>query len=51
MLCSCGQWSDLMVILSALGLVLLVAVVAVGAYWLVNNVNFKQTETEKEDEK
>ena len=40
-----------MVVLSAIGLVLLVAVVAIGAYWLVNNVNFKQTETEKEDEK
>jgi hypothetical protein len=38
-----------MVVLSAIGLVLLVAIVAVGAYWLVNNVNFKQTE--KEDEK
>jgi hypothetical protein len=49
MLCSYGKWSDLMVVLSALGLVLLVAIVAVGAYWLVNNVNFKQTE--KEDKK
>jgi hypothetical protein len=40
-----------MVILSTLGLVVLVAVVAVGAYWLVNNVNFKQTEEDKEDTK
>jgi hypothetical protein len=38
-----------MVILSTLGLIVLVVVVAVGAYWLVNNVNFKQTE--KEDSK
>jgi hypothetical protein len=38
-----------MIVLSAIGLVLLVAVVAIGAYWLVNNVNFKQAE--KEDEK
>jgi hypothetical protein len=40
-----------MVILSGLGLILLVLVVGVGAYWLVKNVNFKQTETEKEDTK
>jgi hypothetical protein len=40
-----------MVVLSALGLILLVAVVAVGAYWLVKNVNFKQTEEDKEDTK
>jgi NhaP-type Na+/H+ or K+/H+ antiporter len=40
-----------MVVLSTIGLVLLVVVVAVGAYWLVKNVNFKQTETEKEDSK
>jgi hypothetical protein len=39
-----------MVVLSALGLVLLVAVVAVGAYWLVNNVNFKQTEKEDKND-
>jgi len=38
-----------MVILSTLGLVLLVVIVVVGAYCLVNNVNFKQIE--KEDEK
>jgi hypothetical protein len=40
-----------MIVLSTLGLIVLVAVVAVGAYWLVKNVNFKQTETEKEDTK
>jgi hypothetical protein len=40
-----------MVVLSALGLILLVAVVAVGAYWLIKNVNFKQTEEDKEDTK
>jgi lipopolysaccharide export system protein LptC len=40
-----------MVVLSTLGLVVLVVIVAVGAYWLVKNVNFKQTETEKEDSK
>jgi hypothetical protein len=39
-----------MVILSTLGLVVLVAVVAVGAYWLVNNVNFKQTEKEDKND-
>jgi hypothetical protein len=39
-----------MIVLSAIGLVLLVAIVAVGAYWLVKNVNFKQTETETEKE-
>jgi lipopolysaccharide export system protein LptC len=39
-----------MVVLSTLGLVVLVVIVAVGAYWLVKNVNFKQTETETEKE-
>jgi hypothetical protein len=39
-----------MVVLSALGLILLVAVVAVGAYWLVKNVNFKQTEKEDKND-
>jgi hypothetical protein len=39
-----------MVVLSAIGLVLLVAVVAVGAYWLVNNVNFKQAEKEDKND-
>ena len=39
-----------MVILSTLGLVVLVVVVAVGAYWLVNNVNFKQTEKEDKND-
>jgi len=39
-----------MVVLSAIGLVLLVAIVAVGAYWLVNNVNFKQTEKEDKND-
>jgi hypothetical protein len=39
-----------MVILSTLGLVVLVAVVAVGAYWLVNNVNFKQDEKEDKND-
>jgi hypothetical protein len=40
-----------MVILSGLGLILLVAVVGVGAYWLIKNVNFKQTEEDKKDTK
>jgi hypothetical protein len=40
-----------MVILSGLGLAVIVAVVGVGAYWLVKNVNFKQTESDKEDTK
>lgn len=40
-----------MVILSGLGLAVLVVVVCVGAYWLVKNVNFKQTEKDKEDTK
>lgn len=39
-----------MVILSGLGLSVLVIVVGVGAYWLVKNVNFKQSE-KKEDTK
>jgi hypothetical protein len=39
-----------MVILSTLGLVVLVAVVAIGAYWLVNNVNFKQAEKEDKND-
>jgi hypothetical protein len=39
-----------MVVLSAIGLVLLVAIVAVGAYWLVNNVNFKQDEKEDKND-
>ena len=39
-----------MVILSTLGLVVLVAVVAIGAYWLVNNVNFKQDEKEDKND-
>jgi NhaP-type Na+/H+ or K+/H+ antiporter len=39
-----------MVMLSTLGLVVLVAVVAVGAYWLVNNVNFKQAEKEDKND-
>lgn len=40
-----------MVILSGLGALILVAVVGVGAYWLIKNVNFKQTESDKEDTK
>jgi hypothetical protein len=28
-----------------------VAVIGVGAYWLIKNVNFKQTEEDKEDTK
>lgn len=38
-----------MVMLSFIGLGVLVAVVAIGAYWLVKNVNFKQVEKENED--
>jgi hypothetical protein len=37
-----------MVILSTIGLVVLVGIICVGAYWLVKNVNFKQSE-KKED--
>jgi NhaP-type Na+/H+ or K+/H+ antiporter len=40
-----------MVILSGLGALILVAVVGVGVYWLIKNVNFKQTEEDKEDTK
>jgi heme/copper-type cytochrome/quinol oxidase subunit 4 len=40
-----------MLVLSGLGALILVAVVVVGAYWLIKNVNFKQTETKKEDTK
>jgi heme/copper-type cytochrome/quinol oxidase subunit 4 len=40
-----------MLVLSSLGALILVAVVVVGAYWLIKNVNFKQTETKKEDTK
>lgn len=36
-----------MMVLAMLGLVMLVAVAAVGAWWMVNNVSFK---SEKEDE-
>lgn len=39
-----------MVVLSGLGLAVLVVVVCVGAYWLVKNVSFKQSE-KKEDTK
>jgi hypothetical protein len=39
-----------MMILSVIGLVVLVALVAVGGAWVVKNVNFKQTE-DKEDTK
>lgn len=39
-----------MMILSSLGAIVLVVVVGVGAYWLIKNVNFKQTE-KKEDTK
>ena len=35
-----------MMLLASIGLVALVAVVAVGAYWLVNNVSFKRNEKE-----
>ena len=40
-----------MILLSSVGIVVLVAIVAVGAYWLIKNVNFKQTEEDKEDTK
>jgi hypothetical protein len=35
-----------MILLSSVGIVVLVAIVAVGAYWLVNNVSFKRDEKE-----
>jgi hypothetical protein len=37
-------------ILSMVGLVVLVAVVAVGAYWLITNVSFKSVKKEDENE-
>lgn len=40
-----------MLVLSSLGALILVVVVGVGAYWLIENVNFKQTEEKKEDTK
>lgn len=40
-----------MVMLSGLGLAVLVVVVCVGAYWLIKNVSFKQSEEDKEDTK
>lgn len=40
-----------MLVLSSLGALILVVVVGVGAYWLIKNVNFKQTEKDKEDTK
>jgi hypothetical protein len=33
-----------MILLSSVGIVVLVAIVAVGAYWLVKNVSFKRNE-------
>lgn len=36
-----------MVILSSIGLGVLVLAIGVGAYWLVKNVNFKQSEKEE----
>lgn len=38
-------------ILSMIGLAVLVAVVVVGAYWLIQNVSFKSVEQKKESEK
>jgi flagellar basal body-associated protein FliL len=37
-------------ILQLVGLIVLVAVVAVGAYWLITNVNFKSVKKEDENE-
>ena len=37
-------------ILSLVGLVVLVAIVAVGAYWLITNVSFKSVKKEDENE-
>jgi hypothetical protein len=37
-------------ILSIVGLAVLVAVVAVGAYWLITNVSFKSVKKEDENE-
>jgi len=37
-------------ILSIVGLAVLVAVVAVGAYWLITNVSFKTVKKEDENE-
>jgi NhaP-type Na+/H+ or K+/H+ antiporter len=39
-----------MILLSSLGALILVVVIGVGAYWLIKNINFKQTE-KKEDTK
>jgi hypothetical protein len=38
-----------MILLSSIGMIVLVAIVAVGAYWLVSNVSF--TRNEKDDSK
>jgi hypothetical protein len=38
-----------MIMLASVGMVVLVAIVAVGAYWLVKNVSF--TRNEKDDSK
>jgi hypothetical protein len=35
-----------MILLSSIGMIVLVAIVAVGAYWLVSNVSFKRNEKE-----
>ncbi len=37
-------------ILSMVGLAVLVAVVGVGAYWLITNVSFKSVEKENEND-
>jgi heme/copper-type cytochrome/quinol oxidase subunit 4 len=35
-----------MILLSSVGIIVLVAIVVVGAYWLVKNVSFKRNEKE-----
>ena len=39
-----------MILLSSLGAIVLVVIIGVGAYWLIKNITFKQTE-KKEDTK
>jgi hypothetical protein len=39
-----------MILLSSVGIVVLVAIVAVGAYWLIKNVSFKSNEKEEKND-
>jgi heme/copper-type cytochrome/quinol oxidase subunit 4 len=39
-----------MIMLASVGMIVLVAIVVVGAYWLIKNVSFKRNEKEDENE-